>query len=205
MIEYPSILGWNEIVRGKPCIAFDKLDGNNIRFGWTRKSGFHKFGTRRNRIDHTNDEYGNAIPLFIDKYSAALDTIFRKNKNYRNVKEITAFCEYQGKNSFAGAHDVTDVMDVVLFDIHLDKQGFIPPREFVKNFRHLGIPKIIYEGNLNQEFINDVKTGLFTCKEGVVCKGIDNKKIWMGKIKTDSWLNKVKARYGEESLIEMGE
>ena len=192
MIEYPTILHWNEIVRGKPCYAFNKLDGNNMRFGWTKKKGFHKFGTRRDRINERNSDYGKAIPLFMNKYSEPLERIFKKNKRFRNIRDITVFYEYYGENSFGGQHDINDIMNITLFDVHLGKQGFMPPNEFIKTFGELGIPKLIYTGNLNQEFINDIKTNLYNLKEGVVCKGIENKKIWMGKLKTDDWISRVK-------------
>lgn len=205
MFEYPSILSWNEIVKGKPCIAFDKLDGNNIRYGWTRKKGFHKFGTRRNRIDENNEMYGEAITLFMDKYSKGLEKEFKRNKRYRSYGEFIVFCEYYGLNSFAGQHDPRDKKDVVLFDVYIPKVGFVKPKDFIKDFGHLGIPEVIYEGNLNQDFINDVKEGKYAVREGVVCKGVHNNKLWMGKIKTNDWLEEVKAMYGQESLKELGE
>lgn len=45
MITYPSLdyyFDYPEIY----IYAFDKLDGSNIRFEWSRKRGFYKFGTR---------------------------------------------------------------------------------------------------------------------------------------------------------------
>ena len=43
-------------------------------------------------------------------------------------------------------------------------------------------------------------------KEGVICKGVRKTKgdelVWMTKIKTIEWLNKVKELYGEKGLLE---
>jgi hypothetical protein len=44
-------------------------------------------------------------------------------------------------------------------------------------------------------------------KEGVIVKGVIKEKrksdeVWMVKVKTLEWLNKVKSRYGERVLLE---
>jgi hypothetical protein len=95
-------------------------------------------------------------------------------------------------------------MDVVLFDIDQYKRGLIPAREFVDNFGHLHIPRIIYIGNMNQDFIERVKNNEFNLKEGVICKGIRRTKgrdlVWMVKIKTSDWLDKLKGKFGEQEL-----
>jgi hypothetical protein len=43
-------------------------------------------------------------------------------------------------------------------------------------------------------------------KEGVIVKGVVKEKrrsdeVWMVKVKTLEWLNKVKSRYGEKALL----
>jgi hypothetical protein len=43
MKTYPSI---SRDIVGQPIYAFDKLDGSNIRAEWSKKNGFHKFGSR---------------------------------------------------------------------------------------------------------------------------------------------------------------
>lgn len=50
MIEYPEIINSSKAPR-LACIAFDKLDGSNIRIKWTQKRGFdlfHEFYERKN-------------------------------------------------------------------------------------------------------------------------------------------------------------
>jgi len=104
-----------------------------------------------------------------------------------------------GKNSFAGQHDPNDEMDVILFDVLLPKKGFVHPKDFIKNFGHLDIPKLIYEGNFNKSFMKDVEDNVFNLKEGVVVKGVERDRVWMSKVKTKDWYNKLKNLYGEEN------
>ncbi len=76
------------------------------------------------------------------------------------------------------------------------------PRDFLKFFGDLDIPKVLYEGKVNQEFIASVKD----CKlegmtlEGVVCKGSNPKKPRhrvMFKLKSDEWMAKLRAYCGD--------
>ncbi len=208
MKAYPKILHWTNSPLGLPCIAFDKLDGSNIRFEYSRKRGWYKFGTRKMMIDDQHEDFGDAIALFENKYQESLSRIFRDKKIFRGVKTFIAFVEYYGKNSFAGWHDSDDEMDVVLFDIWVLKKGFIPPRELIKTFGDtLELPSVVYEGNFNKDFIRRVSEGIYNLKEGIVAKGVLEKahpgrNVWMTKVKTQEWLLKVKSKYGEECLQE---
>jgi hypothetical protein len=57
MKEYPSIPSAADLLArsndylGRPFVAFDKLDGSNIRAEWDRKKGWHRFGSRRRLLD----------------------------------------------------------------------------------------------------------------------------------------------------------
>ena len=66
MQQYPSIDGSKKAPLGKPCIAFVKYDGSNLRWEWSPKQGWHKFGTRRQMFDATDEVYGPAIPIFLN-------------------------------------------------------------------------------------------------------------------------------------------
>ncbi len=199
MKQYPSIPYWNSKIIGESCIAFDKLDGSNLRFEWSRKSGWYKFGTRNQMIDHTNEQFGGAIPLFLDKYGDGLEKVFSK-REYRTKPNFVVFCEYFGPSSFAGQHNSNDIMDLVLFDVSEYKRGMIIPQEFVDNFGHLHIPDIIYQGKLTEDFILDIKNEAYPVIEGVMVKGVHKTKgdenIWIAKIKTKAWVDKVKALHG---------
>ncbi len=201
MKQYPSIPYWSPDLLGESCIAFDKLDGSNIRCEWNRKRGWYKFGTRTQMIDTKNEYFGEAIPLFLEKYGDELSKVFSQ-KEYRTKPNFVAFCEFLGPNSFAGQHLADDIKDVVLIDVSEYKRGMIPPKEFVENFGHMHIPDIIYRGFLTQQFIDDVRSGQYPLDEGVMCKGTRKTKgselIWIAKVKTKLWVDNVKAKYGQD-------
>ena len=46
MKQYETIPYYGDYL-GPDIIAFDKIDGSNLRFEWSRKRGFYKFGTRK--------------------------------------------------------------------------------------------------------------------------------------------------------------
>jgi hypothetical protein len=183
---------------GLPVIAFDKLDGSNLRFEFSQKRGFYKFGTRKQMIDN-NSEFGFAINLFLEKYSEPLSKIF-KSKEYRNILSFVCYAELVGTKSAFGQHEFgNDIFDIVLFDIDQHKHGFVPPKEFVKNFGSVGIPRVVYEGNLNKEFIERVKHNEFNLTEGVICKGqtLTRKgrpELYYCKVKTNDWFSRLRKK-----------
>ena len=193
-----------------PCIAFDKLDGSNLRFGWHPKTGWKKFGTRHRMMDKSDPEYGCAIDIFTKKYGEALEKIFRTDKYIRGAQEVICFCEFFGPNSFAGAHDPlhpalamegitsNDPKDVVLFDVNVHRKGLVPPEDFLRIFGHLDIPRVIYRGMMNARFIEEVREGKYPVKEGVICKGMNGPAphgLWMRKIKTYHYRDEIKRRF----------
>jgi hypothetical protein len=205
MKSYPKIEHYNKAPFGEHCYAFYKHDGSNFRAEWGRKRGWYKWGTRNVMIDKNTPFYGEAIDIFLNKYGQNLDDVFRIE--YPKVDSFVVFGEFLGPNSFAGKHVETDNMDVIIFDVNQHKRGFLPPKEFIENFGHLDIPKIIYQGEYNHELIKKVKANQFGLEEGVVCKGVIKTKkegevVWMNKIKTNQWIEKVKILYGEKALIE---
>lgn len=206
MKTYPHLEHCTSKQLGSSVWSFDKKDGSNIRAEWTKKKVWYKFGTRKCIIDNTHEHFGGAIDIFMNKYSDDLARIFTDNKNYRNSRTFTIFMEYFGPNSFAGQHIDTDVKDVLLFYIFQFKKGFIVPKQFVKDFGALGIPEVIYKGELTEDFIREVKEDIFGLDEGVICKGVRKTKgndiVWMTKIKTLNWLERLKKDFGEEALLE---
>jgi len=206
MKTYPSLEHCSNKHIGKNIWAFDKKDGSNIRAEYSKKRGWYKFGTKKTLIDSSDENFGDSIDLFMNKYSEGLAKIFTDNKSYRNSRKFTAFMEYFGPNSFAGQHVDNDIKDVLLFDIAQYQKGFTPPKTFAKDFQHLGIPDVIYTGVLTEEFIQEVRNNIFNLDEGVMCKGVLKKKgndiVWMAKIKTIDWLDKLKKNFGENALLE---
>lgn len=189
------------------CIAFDKLDGSNIRVKYTHKKGFHLFGSRHQLFDETHPFLSGAISHFNEHYAQKLEKVL-STKDFSNTREVIAFGEYYGDKSFAGIHlPDDDTKKFVLFDLLLvykDRADFIKPQTFVKLFADkVEIPRIVYEGNLNESFIQEVRDNKFSLKEGVICKGTETKgsfrgKVWMCKIKTQEYLNQLKVRFKDD-------
>ena len=204
MKTYDKIEYWNRQIFGKDCIAFDKIDGTNMRFEYSHKRGFYKFGTRSVMIDRSDDIFGSGIDIFLNKYADDLNKVFRTK--YRKVESFVVFAEFLGENSFAGQHLEGDKKDVIMFDINKYKRGIISPYEFLDNFGHLDIPKIIYKGKYTIDLVNNVKKNIYNLSEGVIVKGLvktkSKEETWMVKIKTDSWIKRVKEKFGEKYLLE---
>ena len=197
--SYPSIDGiscgyLNNLV-GQNCIVFEKNDGSNLRYEWSKKTGWSKFGTRNRLFDQSDKEYGQAIKIFNENFGEKLTNILKQNFN--KIEKATVFCEFYGLSSFAGHHNFDENMELCLFDVDIHKKGFVDPFSFTKMFKDFKIPKIYYEGVLTLELIKNIKNGCFGDNEGVVIKGIHNDRkqhhnIWMIKVKTNYWLNKIK-------------
>lgn len=188
---YPSI---NTIVTDTPIIAFDKLDGSNIRAEWNLKSGFNKFGTRRRLLDFAEAPLVEAVSLILDTYVDDLDKIFRKAR----YDKTTAFFEFSGKHSFAGYHE-DEEHTVTLFDIHVYKRGLLPARDFLNLCESkVHTAPVLYSGKANQGFLESVRDGSLPSMtfEGVVCKGgLDNRRRPISfKVNNRAWLEKLKTK-----------
>ncbi|MDE1830395.1 MAG: hypothetical protein KGI25_08740 [Thaumarchaeota archaeon] len=179
---------------GEPCIAFYKYDGSNLRWEWSPKKGWYKYGTRNQLFDANATPYNQAIPIFHDTMA---DDIVSKvmAREGRKVERIIAFTEFFGPSSFAGSHDEKEEKELILFDVSVYKKGFIPAKEFVKMFNQFPfMADVIYEGNMNKQFIEDVWSGKYPLNEGVVCKGNQ----WQAKIKTQTYLTRLLNRFGPD-------
>lgn len=195
---YPTI---SKNTLNVPIIAFDKLDGSNIRAEWTRKTGFTKFGTRRRLLDPSEPVLGEAVGIFLEKYADDLNSIFRKQR----FEKTTAYFEFAGENSFAGYHE-DEPHNVTLFDLHVFKRGIIPAQEFVKLFGDkVELPHIVHKGKVNSVFIDDIHHSRVedVTFEGVVCKGpLDNRnRPIMFKLKSKAWLEKLKFKTGDDVAL----
>jgi hypothetical protein len=207
MKTYCKIPYFNQGLFGEYIYAFDKLDGSNIRAEWNPKRGWYKFGTRNTMIDEKDLYFGKAITLFLNKYGESLPKVFGTNKSYKRIESFVVFAEYVGDKSFAGRHVDGDLKDIILFDVDQYKHGFVTPKNFVEDFGHLHIPDVIYQGPYTMDFVSDIHQNIYNLKEGVIVKGVfknKNKKdkVWMVKVKTKDWLQRVKLLHGESALIE---
>ena len=199
MKPYPSIPGVPFF--GLPIIAFDKLDGSNVRAEWTRKRGFWKFGRRRGLLDHTNPILLRAEGLILNKYGDDLGRIFREQR----WTKATAFFEFHGPQSFAGLHEEGERQTVTLLDVFISLKGMLTPRQFLKLFDGVETPSVLYEGNLTRPFYDSVRRSELEgmTLEGVVCKAptrIKGHHNAACKIKSWEWLCRVLERYGDDEV-----
>jgi hypothetical protein len=174
------------------CYVFDKLDGSQIRAEWSRKQGFYKFGTRKRLLGEDDPLLGEARGLFSDKYADDLGRVFVKQRWDKAV----VFCEFWGERSFAGSH-WPEPHTVTLFDVAFMKKGLLSPKDFLKLFGHLDIAKLLHRGNVNEEFMEQVRRGTLEGMtfEGVVCKGTEfltPGRPLMFKVKNLFWIDKLK-------------
>lgn len=205
MKEYPSILSAADLLArseeylGRPFVAFDKLDGSNIRAEWDRKRGWHLFGSRRRLLDASQPLLGRAIQLILDGYGDGLARAFTDEPALGRPQQATAYFEFLGPYSFAGLHDPADLgvpsnepLRVVLIDVNLHRKGFVSAEQFVASFGHLGTPQVVHRGVLDRGFIADVRAGRFGDGEGVILMGGEGHGRWMAKVKTEAYLRRLK-------------
>jgi len=191
MEQYPEIPGAKKAPLGEKCIAFYKYDGSNLRWEWSRKRGWHKFGTRTELFSPEHPLWGQAVPLW-EQIADDVEKRVRSN-GFREIERITAFTEFFGPSSFAGTHVQDEPKELRLIDVYLFKKGIMPPRWFVNTFGDAPYAaQVVYQGNLNKEFIHDVHAGKYPVWEGVVAKGED----FRVKIKTEAYMLRLKEVYG---------
>jgi len=197
MKQYPSIPHVASY-HGLFCSAFHKYDGSNLRFSWTKKRGWHKFGTRTQLFSDSEPTFGSAIKIFNETYADGLAKVFIDNKLFRNTQEIIVFGEFFGAKSFAGQHLPDDPKQLVLFDVNIHKKGFLGPDDFVDTFGHLKTAELVYRGALTKDFEREVREGVIPgLNEGVICKGgsTGSHKMWMCKIKTNAYKELLRQRF----------
>lgn len=208
MLQYPSINGIKKSPMGRNCVVFYKYDGSNLRFEWNPKKGWGKFGSRTQLIDRNAQFLGVGIDLFLNTMA---DNIIDRlkaeyGKKFSKYQKITAFAELYGSSSFAGTHVEDEPKELKLFDIFRFKDGFLDPVDFVDMFESTNyIAEPLRSCNLNQDLISNIRKGYTPdgielpkhqpIPEGVVCKGNHGGELWMTKIKTLEYLEKLKNFY----------
>lgn len=197
MKSYPSIRGPLHI-EPRTCYGFVKYDGSNLRFEWSKKRGWYKFGTRQQLFDISHKVFGKAIELFKNKYDDSFTQVFRQQK----FDNVIVFGEFFGNKSFAGQHQEDDVHDIVVFDVNVLKRGFFGPEQFLDLFGTLGVSELLYTGEYNSQLIEDVREERINVTsslpiqtvvpEGMVFKGGSGHDLWMSKVKTHRYKAKLK-------------
>lgn len=210
MKTYPSIPSFHTLKSkrrvGLDLYTFQKMDGSNMRFEWSKKRGWYKFGTRRRLLDATDKTFGEVIPLFMEAefptFTCSLaEEVANRFKELR-YERATIFCEFWGHKSFAGCHEKNDPKYLTPFDVLVYRKGMLPPKEFINEFADLMGP--IWWGlhRWNYDFIQNIKTmvpdGDSLQAEGVIGKVVIGRKIHRFKLKSQWWYDKVLERYGKE-------
>lgn len=199
--------------RGAPmgrCVAFEKYDGSNLHWVWEPALGWSGFGTRRDRFDfdaHGIEAFGaahaglEAAPgLFQRDLAEPLAEIIGAEQAagglFEGAAAVLAFTEFLGAGSFAGKHRAEDDKRLVLFDMAADGR-FVEPEIFVERFAAAPIARVVYRGKFTGGFVEDVRRGVYAVAEGVVAKGVVDGKIWMVKVKTDAYGERLKSAFAE--------
>jgi hypothetical protein len=198
MKSYPSMPRYKDISIGNNTItAFAKLDGSNIRVEFEPKKGFTKFGSRTKLIDEQTPILGKAISL-IKPYESICSEVFK------GQKRVMLYWEFYGPKSFAGQHDPNDDHRVALLDVELFQKGFLTPSDFVSKLDgKLPLAPVLYRGVMSPEFVLSVQKGTLEGmpEEGVVCKYVQRDQVHRFKLKSDTWIQKVKAKFGDNPAL----
>jgi len=203
----------------KKCIVFEKYDGTNLHWVWNK--GWTHFGTRRDRFE-LNEE---GIAEFNAAHPGLEEAVPIFNKTYRELGkypiphkyaaddgEVIIFTEFLGALSFAGTHQKNDPKRLILIDVATDYKGIgiVDPWSFAVDFGQFDdnprnpagskipeyhLAKIIYSGTYSGALSEDVRKGKYKVNEGVVCKGIVGDKLYMMKIKTNAYLERLKTEF----------
>lgn len=186
----------------KRCYAFAKYDGTNLHWVWDNE--WLAFGTRRDRFPLTDEGIYNfnvehpgleeSTEIFLGDYGKRLHNIL--SSDYPS-KRVTVFTEFFGNNSFAGNHYDKDAKRLVLFDVQVD-DIIVPPNIFLRQFCLIDHALPVYEGKFTGQFVEDVRNGKYHVDEGVVCKGIYKNELYMCKIKTNAYMEKLKSSFKDK-------
>jgi len=222
MKEYDSIprVADDGTLLGEDIWAFNKLDGQNFRAKYIAKGHdkkqFTVFGSRHRLVDETDEQFGEAVRYFKERYETTLKQIIVNNSGkkgiFNGVEELIFIFEWYGDNSFAGFHKEGDEMKLALIDVFMKKKGYIEPRNFYDIFctnDTILTPELIYHGKLTKDFINSIANNDWTkescefpmVKEGVVCRRssiMKGQKMPKCKFKTNWWLTKLHEDFSEE-------
>jgi hypothetical protein len=188
----------------RQCVAFEKLDGTNIHFVYDKgkRTGF---GTRRDRFSiepNGIQSFCQAHPelkkvLSNDKdFILVLDDFISNNKKYSEANEVIVFMEWCGPKSFAGSHHPYDRCFLHLIDVQIDGR-MLPPEEFLEDFKSFEfyLPKVVFKGKFTGQLFVDVRKGKYDVQEGVVVKGVVDGQVYMAKIKTQAYLDKLREHF----------
>lgn len=192
------------------CVAFEKIDGTNMHWVWNRTifdehgSGWARFGTRRDTyflVDNGQRDFWKehkglegAFPAFWDTLNQRLEKKLESACHH----EVICFTEYSGPNSFAGQHLPEDHKKHTIIDLQVDGK-LLAPGAFLSLMEDFPIAKVVYTGKFSGQLVEDIRAGHFPVNEGVVLKGVAkgevNGEIYMAKVKTLAYQEKLKSAF----------
>jgi hypothetical protein len=186
------------------CVAFEKLDGTNLFWEWHREFGWTDFGTRSatyrldpggvSEFNANHPNLGEAPELFAT-LGEQLHAVLVAQPS---IQHAVAYTEFLGDKSFAGSHVPNDPKRLILFDVFVPGYGFVGPWRFLELFSGLPLPRVVYQGKFTGKLTEDVRAGKYPVGEGVVVKGgSGGADVWMAKVKTNAYLERLRQAFGE--------
>jgi hypothetical protein len=195
-LAYPKIPDTTNCLL-KKCIAFEKIDGTCIVLYYRQKGGFHSFGTRRDSF--VLDKMG--VNEFIEAHPELEEVpniVSQCSQILPFDKEVILFTEFSGEKSFAGQHQKDDPKKLYLFDIAINGRLLDPYKfsEIANTIKHnFNIPKILYKGKYSGQLVVDLREGKYNVKEGAIIKGVVDNDVYMAKIKTNNYMERLKSEF----------
>jgi hypothetical protein len=174
---------------------FDKLDGANLRFEWSRQRGWFRWGTRHQVIDETHPVFGEGMPLFREHHADGIERVARAER----WEAVVAFAELWGPGSLGGRYVPGEPKRLSLFDVSPHRRGLLGPVRFLELFGGHDGPAYLGEETWDDELVARVRAGAFpgVTFEGIVGKAGDGHALVMAKAKTEAWVQRILERYGE--------
>ena len=179
----------------KRCVAFEKLDGTNLHWVWEKDKVWTAFGTRRDQFPYVLGEFAAAHPELEEAPETFVGMASALDRQLMQLGAERAICftEFYGKHSFAGQHHKSDEKYIYLIDVMIDDK-LLSPEDFLTYFGEFG-PKVVYRGKYTGQFVEDVRAGKYKVNEGVVCKGVVDGSVYMTKIKTNAYMERLKVAF----------
>lgn len=198
--------------------------GNTMTFTQSGGTWTH-FGTRRDQFELTEQGIAdfNAAHPGLEEAVPIFNRTYRKLGSYpiphkygpEQGNEVTLFTEFLGDKSFAGTHQVDDPKRLILIDVATTYKnlGIVSPGSFYGDYGqfddHPGntagtkipeyhIASILYSGKYTGQLVEEIRRGKYKVNEGVVCKGMYDGKVYMVKIKTNAYMERLKSEFKDK-------
>jgi len=176
--------------------TFAKHDGSNLRFEWSRKQGWFRFGSRRRLLEREHPSFGKSMAMFESGFAEAFERFATDN----NHDSMVVYCEFWGPESFAGEHEADDDHVLTPIDVAIYKKGLLATDSFVEKFGGKFDLGYLGEQTWDGQFVDSVRASTFEGMsfEGVVGKTGNGHQRKAIKLKSKAWVEKVIQQYGEE-------